>query len=210
VRTSFVIATFAALVVSTAAIGATSSSDQRLASSLVVALEDVPNLWTGSNSPAHPLVKCVEAGGPRIDTRARSSFGSPNSGVWSFAAVFAFERRATRYYRAALDLVPTCVRHFLRSEWMPHPAYIAVPERLDVGRYGDRSQGWRIRFRSETRRAYDWIVVKTGRAVLVDVFLVAYFDARWRDRTREATGGMWSITIEQTMLRNALARAARS
>jgi hypothetical protein len=209
-RVPLITATLVALVMSAATTDARSSSDQRLAEKLVVAKRDVPpTLWSRSANSSHPLFTCIDAGRPRARQHADSVFRSVNSAVWSFADVFALEKRATRFYRAAPALVRTCVQQFLRSGFMPQ--HIGAAQRRDIGRYGDRSQGWRLRFfnSERSRRAFDWVVVRTGRAVLVDVFLVAYLDARWRDRTRDATGGNWGIDLERTVLRNAVARAGR-
>jgi len=197
-----------ALLLPTAGVGSDSVPDQRLAQRLVVAPADVPRQWRKLYIPAHPLVQCIEGRRRLTDASARERglVGTPNSGVWSFATVFASENEATRFYASVLDWAPTCIRRMLRR---PRPAYIAAAEVLQIGRYGDRSQGWRLRFRSETRRAFDWAVVRTGRAVLVDVFLVAYFDDRWRDRTSGASAS-GSIALERTVLRKALERATRN
>jgi len=80
---------------------------------------------------------------------------------------------------------------------------------LEIGQFGDRARGWRLLFRSGTRRAFDWAAVRTGRAVLVNVFLVAYFDTQWRDRTSIASGS-GSIALKRAVLRKALERATRN
>jgi hypothetical protein len=51
----------------------------------------------------------------------------------------------------------------------------------------------------------DWAVVETGRAVLVDVFSIAWYDARWRDT---GVAGGPAVVVERGILTNAIRRAA--
>jgi hypothetical protein len=78
-----------------------------------------------------------------------------------------------------------------------------------VGRYGRQSGAWRLRFIDGTlRKSLDWAVVDTGRAVLVDVFSIAWYDARWRDTGAGGALGGPAVVIERRILTNAIHRAA--
>jgi hypothetical protein len=138
---------------------------------------------------------------------ARSTFGSPNSGVFSVALVLQTKAEASRYYAMALAAIPGCVRRSLAGG---HPTLLARQQHLALGRYGSQSTSWRLRFRNSdgTRRSVDWVVVKTNRAVLTDVFIVAYFDAHWKDRSELAGVGGPSLTLERRIVVAALVRAA--
>jgi hypothetical protein len=185
------------LVAAVATAPAPAAPDRLLADRLVARAADLPATWGRPTAAWHPLFGCFLR--PRDATaRARRTAGSPNSGVWSTATVFAGEAAAERYRRDVAGPLGPCIRRFFGRL---HPVGEAGPSPLAFGRFGDRSAAWRIRFwTAETRRSIDIVTVRIGRAVLVEVYLVGYYDERWRD-----TAG--TLRIERRALRRALARA---
>lgn len=188
------------------AAASSSSSDQRLATALVAARADVPTSWA-EFKPRGPLLQCVATSSAGLITaQTRSVLGTPNSGVSSVATVLADRRQARRYYRAALAAIPACVRHSLSTS---HPTYVWHVQPLTAGRYGLQSGAWRLRFlRGTSRGSVDWAVVDTGRAVLVDIFMMGAYDAHWKDISAARGLGGSVIGIEQRILTNAARRAA--
>jgi hypothetical protein len=60
----------------------------------------------------------------------------------------------------------------------------------------------------DIRKSLDWAVVETGRAVLVDVYSIAWYDARWRDAADGGPLGDSAVVVERRILTNAIHRAA--
>jgi hypothetical protein len=80
---------------------------------------------------------------------------------------------------------------------------------LGVGQYGRQSAAWRLRFFDDSlRQSLDWAVVDTGRAVLVEFFSIAWFDARWHDTGTGGGLGAPAVVVERRILTNAIHRAA--
>jgi hypothetical protein len=121
------------------------------------------------------------------------------------ATVFPDSRRAHLYYRHAVATVARCLRSWVVAEY---PKHVWDTQALRVGRYGRQSGAWRLRFIDDIRKSLDWAVVETGRAVLVDVFSIAWYDARWRDTGPDGALGARAVVVEGRILTNATHRAA--
>lgn len=199
----------AAFVAAVAALAPASASNTGLASRLVVAKADVPSHWGRFSTANDGLMHCLDDSRAPSSERAQAIFGTPNSGVWSHAAVLRTEKEAVSVYASASRRIQGCVGGFLRTR-QPAAHDLGKRRKLRLGHYGESSQASRLRFwLGPTNRSLDWAIVRTGRAVLVDVFLVAYFDALGRERTTRAgfASVPESIALERTMLRKALARS---
>jgi hypothetical protein len=133
--------------------------------------------------------------------------GGPNTSVDSVAAVFPDRRQASRYYRHALATVPVCVRSWLAAG---HPNHVWNSHPLTVGRYGLQSGAWRLRYldRGNQRKSVDWALIDTGRAIVIDVFSIAWYDAHWQDTGLGGALGASARTVERRILTNATRRAA--
>ena len=91
----------------------------------------------------------------------------------------------------------------------PAPGHAWDAQPLTVGRYGRRSGALRLRYIDGTlRKSVDWALLDTGRAVLVDVFSIAWYDDQWRDTGAGGALGASGQAIERRILRNATRRAA--
>jgi hypothetical protein len=179
--------------------------DQRLADALVVTKADGPTYWMRFKARG-ALFEC-EASPSTATAQSRSAVGGPNTGVDSLASVFPDRRTAHRYYRDALASVPGCVRSWLA---VGHPSHVWDAQPLSVGRYGLQSGAWRLRYldRGNLRKSVDWALVDTGRAVIIDVFSIAWYDARWQDTGLGGALSGSALAIERRILTNATRRAA--
>src|SRR5437762_2142890 len=76
--------------------------DQRLADALLVTSGDVPKFWIRWPTTHDRILNCLAISASATFTaQARSSLGTPNSGVVSEATVFASGVEANRYYHEA-------------------------------------------------------------------------------------------------------------
>ena len=194
----------AAMVFASGAVASSSTPDQRLADALVVRKAEGPTYWIDWKPRGGALFGCAGRA-PAATASSRSAVGGPNTGVDSLARVFPDRRQAHLYYRHALATVARCVRSWVAAR---HPNRIWDAQPLSLGRYGRQSVAWRLRFINDSRKSLDWAVVDTGRAVLVDVFSIAWYDARWRDTGLGGALGGPAVAIERRMLTNAIHRAA--
>jgi hypothetical protein len=196
--------TTATLVFASGVAASSSTPDQRLADALVVRKADGPAYWMDWKPKGGALFGCV-ANAPGT-AESRSAVGGPNTGVDSLATVFPDRRQAQLYYRHSLAAVARCVRTWLAGG---HPNQIWDAQPLTVGRYGSQSGAWRLRYiDGSQRKSLDWALVDTGKAVLIDVFSIAWYDDQWQDTgTGGALGGS-ALTVERRILTNATRRAA--
>ena len=184
--------------------------DQRVAAALVVKRSDVPRSW-GAGAGASTGRCARRLSGVSVTGSARDSFGTPNWGAWSIAYVFKTRGQARRYHAYVARRMPGCLKRDLQSSQVA-PTFFAAVRPLSLPRYGDLSAGWRLRFsyrgqgQSGVRRfRYDWAVVTSGRAVVVDIVLACCLDARWSDHGQYGGG---SVRLLRGMLTNGLARAS--
>jgi hypothetical protein len=194
-------------VLVSAAAGGAATPGQPLADALVVAKSDVPRGWGLWQVGQDPILDCLAMSTPPTFTaQARFGMGTPNSSVLSIATVFATRSQAARYYRDALAATPACVRAALAAR---HPSRIWAPQPLARGHYGVRSGAWRIRFITGSfRHGFDWSLLNTGTAVLVDVFDMGAYDTHWQDISATRGLGGTTLCIERRVLANAAHRAA--
>jgi hypothetical protein len=175
------------------------ATDEQLAKALVVAKGDgLPRSWTDQHNRGlkDARAKCLARPARTITARARAFFADPNSGVWSIAVVLQTRADSNRYYGSAVQAIAGCLRKAVRHRPVDADA-VAAARRLSFRRYGDRSAAWRlpVTYVGNNRFNYDWVVVQSRRAVLVDLFVV--------QADRSGVAGM-----EQEILRRALRRAA--
>jgi hypothetical protein len=175
-------------------------TDKQLANALVVAKGDgLPRSWTDQHNRglSDARAKCLARPARTITARARAFFADPDSGVWSIAVVQQTRADANRYYGSAVQAIAGCLRKAVRHRPVEADS-VAAARRLSFRRYGDRSAAWRLPVTYAGHRFnYDWVVVQSRRAVLVDLFAV--------QPDRSGVVGM-----EQEILRRALRRAAGS
>jgi hypothetical protein len=190
------------VVFANAADATPAATGKQLAKALVVTKGDgLPRSWTDQHNRAGWLkdarVKCLARPARTITARARAFFANPNSGMWSIAVVLQTRADANRYYRSAAQAIAGCLRKAVRHRPVEADS-VAAARRLSFRRYGDRSAAWRLPVTYRRHHfSYDWVVVQSRRAVLVDLFAV--------QPDRSGVVGM-----EQEILRHALQRAAGS
>ena len=172
------------------------TSDRELATALVVARGDaLPRNWTIHEFNNDARGKCLMRSRGTVKARARDGFGSPNDGMWSVATVLKTRREARADYNMLRDAVPACLRRAVRHNPVDADA-VGFARSLSFRRYGDRSAAWRLGVTySGNAYRYDWVLVQTGRAVLVELFVLG------RDRPG-------AVAMEQEIVRRALRRAA--
>jgi len=164
-----------------------SGIDQKLAYALVVAPSDLPTGLTTPYSDGIPnivLQRCLSRTGFRVTAWAGSpTYGAQNFSGFSVAAVATVletTSSAKRYYRfATRKLRSNCIPQYWRQ--IPGtPPTVGHVRKLPLPRFGAQSEAWRlpVGWPGEGRGAQfnsDFIVVREGRAVLVDDPLF------WRD-----------------------------
>jgi hypothetical protein len=175
------------------------ATDKELAKALVVAKGDgLPRSWTVQHDRGlkDARAKCLARPARTITARARAFFADPNSGVWSIAVVLQTSADANRYYGSAAQAIAGCLRKAVQHRPVEADS-VAATRRLSFRRYGDRSAAWRlpVTYVGNHRFNYDWVIVQSRRAVLVDLFVVL--------ADRSGVVGM-----EQEVVRRALQRAA--
>ncbi len=186
----------AALALAVAAgASAAASTDRQLARALIVAAGDgLPSSWTIRGFHNDARGKCLTHSRPTVTARLRDGFSDPNSGMWSAGTVLKTKSDASRYYARLVSALPRCLRATVRH----HPVdanWVGAAKRLGFRAYGEQSAAWRLRASYQGNPFhYDWVVVRTGRAVLVDVFVL------------EADGGR--VIDEEQIVRHALRRAS--
>jgi hypothetical protein len=194
------VAASAAVLVLAAAAGAAkpTPADRQLAKALLVGKNDgLPRSWVShTRAPRNARERCLTRARGTITARARAMFGDPNSGVWSVATVLKTATEANRYYEALVPAIPRCLREAARHEPIDADS-IGVARRISFRRYGDRSAAWRVpaAYAGNPKGSfrYDWVVVRTGRALLVDLFGLG------------AERG--NVAFEQAVVRRAMIRA---
>lgn len=189
------VATGAAGVGVAAADALTRGGEGRLARALVAAKQDgLPRSWTISEYNADARGRCLTPSAHNVAARARAGFGDPNSGMWSVATVLRTRADASRFYRTLRVALPGCLRRAVRHNPVDADS-VARARPLTFGRHGDRSSAWRLRATyGGNAFVYDWVIVQTRRAVLVDLFVLG------ADRRG-------SVAMEQRIVRRALRRA---
>ena len=190
------LATSVAAVVTVAQ--AAGRTDRQLARALVVAKGDaLPHEWTirGFHNDARGM--CMVRAQSMTTARVRDGFGDENSGMWSVATVLKTRAEANRYYERVAAAMPACLRIAVRHSPVDADS-VGVVRWLRFGRYGERSAAWRLPATySGNPFNYDWVVVLTGRAVLVDAFVLG------ADRRG-------ALTMEREAVRSALRRGSDS
>ena len=187
-----------AAVVATVDQASAGRTDGQLARALVVAKGDaLPSSWTirGFHNDARGM--CMVRAQSMTTARVRDGFGDENSGMWSVATVLKTRAQAHRYFERVTAAMPACLRVAVRRSPVDADS-VGFARRLSFGRYGERSAAWRLRATYEGNLFnYDWIVVLTGRAVLVDAFVLG-------------AGDRGAVAMEQEILRRALRRGRES
>jgi hypothetical protein len=195
----------ATLVFASGVVASSSTRDQRLADALVVRKADGPAYWLEWKPKGGALFGCV-ANAPAGTADSRSAVGGPSTGVDSLATVFPDHRQAHLYYRRVLAAVARCVRTWIAGG---HPNYVWDAQPLGVGRYGRQSGAWRLRYiDGAQRKSLDWALVDIGKAVLIDVFSIAWYDNQWQDTGVGGALGGTALAVERRILTNAARRAA--
>jgi len=191
---AFALLAASAGVLATVAHTSTGRTDRQLARALVVAKGDaLPSSWTIRGFHNDARGKCMVRFQSTITARVRDGFGDENSGMWSVATVLKTRAEANRYYDRVAAALPACLRVAARHAPIDADS-VGVARPLSFRRYGDRSAAWRLRATySGNRFHYDWVVVRTGRAVLVDAFVL---------------GAPGNVAMEQEIVRRALRRAS--
>ena len=92
------------------------------------------------------------------------------------------------------------------------PSYLRLGvQRLNFPRYGVQFGAWRIRFaKGSEHHAFDWAILNTGRADLIDVLVMGIYDEHWKDISGSRGLGGSVLTIERQVLANAIDRARRA
>jgi hypothetical protein len=194
------VAASAAVLALAAAAGAANPApaDRQLAKALLVGKNDgLPRSWVShTRDPRHERERCLTRARGTVMARARALFGGPNSGMWSVATVLKTRTEANRYYGGLVLAIPRCLRQAARHEPIDADS-IGVARCISFRRYGDRSAAWRIpaACAGNPRGSfhYDWVVVRTGRAVLVDLFALGADPGK--------------VAFEQAVVRRAVKRA---
>jgi hypothetical protein len=192
-----VVRVVAAVLLLAAAVGAAypRGSDSRLAGRLVAVKSDLPPEWSyWVPFDETWLSQCLHRT-PAVTAWSFSSLGSPHQGLNSVVSVLTTRAKAEPYYRTAVRAVPGCVRR-----WWPDASRGKV-RRLAFRHFGTQSGAWRLPFSFDTdyRAIADWVVIRKGRAVLVDVFLLAP-DLKPRTRQRP-------VPTEEGIVGHAIGRA---
>jgi hypothetical protein len=181
VPTRLFVAVLPVLVAASAAHAAGLRSDDRTARLLAARASDVPAYW--GKDYVLPEAQCVPT--PALPSAlANSAFGSPHQKLVSVVTVLKTRTQADVLYTSVARRIGACLRRILKR----NVDFVSPAERFRFSGYGQRSTAARVRFsyRQNPRNREDWVVIRSGRAVLVDIAEVCCLNNHWKERDGSA------------------------